>query len=1846
MLKFYIIILFLKFCSFQSIHKTLKLKEETSGKIIEEFSFDYYKLIIPEDIKPSKQNLIITISQDEHIKKFSDPDLYVSKTEEKPSFYSSTWCSSKIGSDIISINSKEVYTNETFYISVYCVKKCDYIIMAFLSKNTEIKDDQMYFFNIDKNNPLSLKIHTKKDYNEFSISFMPNEFKHFKVFISKDPNPSSSNTLNIIQSWIYGYTYGMIKGDDDYCSDCDLYILLTTDYNDVEIILFSEYQNSIIELPSQISIYDYVKEDKSRCYVFDTKSDLKDTIVLTIQLFSGTALLQLNGFLSKVPMNFYDIPYDDTTYEITSEKTIIITESDLIIFQNKAAKQGFINYGRFNFCVLGYSSSSYSLQIASESEITEAQYYNYIMAGKSITGFLPAYNVTSYKVYDFSINSSISVYLNEIEGNTKIYGFFFENYETFDKERLKKLIKDNKIIKSDNTWIGKTIEVSDNNNICHQKIKDSSSLEDERKKFNCLLYIIVYCEGNTNCLFHLDTYQSKTSQLLIPRLSVYNTLPKSETDFYKIISDDIKVEEIIIVLNSISGNANMEVYVYDQEDNDYKFVDSSNNNGDLPDVLSIKTYNKVKTFSIEVNAKTFVTYSLYYYVIRSKGEEISIDDIALNIDTGQIVYDYIDKDIPYKIYSYNVDTESPSDIIIKITRRRGDIKFYVYKEFESIKYENGTFNNYDWESDFDTQLVIQTTDSKYSQKNYYYIVVTRKDSFDFSDFEIENYYISITNQITPLLLFENIQHSTTLSLAYQFQSYYYSINSIEDISFSIYADYGFINVYIDFTEFNLLDLLTKSDFYYMEKETNSIFIKIPKKDLEKNCLKKNKCFLFILITYSGNEMKYGASYMINGKKKQNSITTLVPDQQFKGSIDVKEEQYFMIRELDYSDNKENYILKIKCENGDVEIYAYLIEIDNINVAFFPNQLKYDYKGEETSFGDIIINIPKTDYDKCKNCKLLITLYGIALGYMGNSIFYTIKFSSEVVTRINKEVHVKNFIYSGENHYYRIYMTKEDSNLYISLFNVDGDTDIYVNYGYTIPTNKKYHWFSHEPTHQFINIDKNNPVIVQLGKYNIEGDYTIMITGITNSSYTLVVSGNTNVIPIGSNIPGSCKCLKSETCDFKFDLFDSENEYSLYNNYYYLDPNMKELSYIFTTNFLYGYGNMYAKLYDNQDYTYIDDIRPTNKYFDFSNLEFNKRQFMKIDIDKKDKRIKAESWIYISIACNEDSLLEINTAKLFEFNSHYLDLRRENLFYFPKSTDQNINSMPVLSHYLIYNKNLNFEIYSYKGKGKISVFQNLTKIENGNIVNLEKKLSTYLINLKETHYGTVPYDEKENYYNLYFRIESLEDFGFHIKLNYDQTWTKINIGKANSFKLNDYDFYGYFDLLDEYQEVVLSVMNKKLDEISILYVKYNIFDSSIENLEENEYKIDIPKEGNYDFKGVTNKLLGSITIKIPQLEKSKRENKKVRVLFYLQLQNRLELTEEGTLINILVSPSVNYYKRIETQPKQIYFSSEKTTIKDTTIFDINKANKKDNIIVLEVSACRGQFETQINNKITYYKNPFTEIKSNSYVSKGRKVLTLFNATLDTYYLSVWVSGSNCDMKNSSECLEEGGEYLLYYYSTDYENYRITAFDPNFTFKEISIGKIELILPNLKDKNSNVFNDEINIKNFNIFISDNMKDYENMESLCYLSKMVNNYSNIKYIYNNEKNIFIIEGLNPKKTYYINIEFQNLKTGEKFVFKPILIVLNEQESNKVLIGFIIFIILTLLILSCVYYIKYKNTKEELEYRLTEIRSDFDIKNPNQIKNENKNKDNPMIELGKINKSKMKYTTLDEENEEKLDQ
>ena len=93
--------------------------------------------------------------------------------------------------------------------------------------------------------------------------------------------------------------------------------------------------------------------------------------------------------------------------------------------------------------------------------------------------------------------------------------------------------------------------------------------------------------------------------------------------------------------------------------------------------------------------------------------------------------------------------------------------------------------------------------------------------------------------------------------------------------------------------------------------------------------------------------------------------------------------------------------------------------------------------------------------------------------------------------------------------------------------------------------------------------------------------------------------------------------------------------------------------------------------------------------------------------------------------------------------------------------------------------------------------------------------------------------------------------------------------------------------------------------------------------------------------------------------------------------------------------MNYHQRIETSPLKVYNSNGKLNAKDTTIFDINKHNKSHDVIILELSSCNGELSTIINNQITYYKNPSTEIPVNSKTINRRNVLTLKNANLNIY-----------------------------------------------------------------------------------------------------------------------------------------------------------------------------------------------------------------------------------------------------------
>ena len=1678
-----------------------------------------------------------------------------------------------------------------FYIGIKCEDKCYYILEAYISEleTAEIKDPEkpkpyINLLFLNKTNPKLIKLHIKENFETASIGFIGEELKPFKVYLTNNNEPSSSNSFPIAQTWIYGYNYEINK-EDKICSDCDIYILIASELEkQFSILFYLEYTKSPYLISSFMYNNDTLLNKKSKCYQYYIDKQFDDTIIINIQLYSGLIGLKVTGFIPESKINETDV--NET---ISSQEIIILKPDDLQKFKTEAEEKGYDDFNYIYFCLYSFYNSSYNMIPSKSSEIRDSQEFNTIILGQSVQGFMYKNNITSYKLIDYSMNGKIKATIDTLD-DVKIYGYFSEDGNTiiFNDKILTELMNNNSLVNSYDDWIGTNIEIEDKDNICHKKKYDPLIESDER--IRCILYVIIKCESES-CLYKINTLQTKTSQTLTPRISVYNTLPYGNKDYYQIINTDEVIEQIVVVLNSISGNCNLTVYKV--KNGNEELIGQSEHLGDEPNVIAIKkSEHELKEFKIEISSKNFATYGLYYYLVNPKSAKPNPIDIVYTFSSGEVLNEILDKNTYYKIYAYNLNNKL--DKRIKITSKFSELKFYVFTDFNNIEYdyEQGVIN-YDWESDDYNQLIIFSDEQEGISSKKYYIVVVRKFEDEITNFENEYYYLSVTDEKTHLILYENYLHSNVLSEYFNRQFYWYQINQTDfPISIGIYTNYGKVSVYVSFQEFNDPDEESEK-IYFKETDVSESFLKIKSKDLKNHCSNKKLCNIIILIAYFEKEEEYGTEYFISGKINNNTINFLY-ESGYKGNIELKEKHYFQIDYLDFQ-NFSNFQLLINSEFGEVVVYGKLTKEKSNNESNFPNELNYEYKGDIGLYDNIILSVPKRDYEICENCKLLITVIGTLLEYTGSSITYSINFINEIRT-IAKDEYIKDDLESKQNKYYKFYVSEKDKNIHISLYNVIGDTDIYVNYGNELPTYEKFHWFSQEPTHQFINIDNNDPVLTNLGKKDITGSYIILISCSRDSSYTLLVSGNKNLIPLNSNLPGSCKCNKDEVCNFKYDLFETEYEYEYFKNQIYYDKTKSFINYIITNNFLYGSGNMYAKIIDNFNISDLDSILPTEKNYDFSNIERNKRNSMQVDIYKYDTRIKEESWIFISLKCNEETLVEMNSANIINVKHQVIDLSRSNIFYFPKYNGEAIEDLPHLYHYIFYETKLNYEIYSYKGNANITIFQNYSYVKDGEI----KEESKYTIKDKPLSEGNNIFGFIENstvYDYVYFRIKPISDFSFYVKINYEDKYFPINeFGTIQKKIITPSGLYGYYNFLDEYENTVLTISSENISDIFSVYAKYNLYT--------NEENMEIPSEGNCDFKGTTNKILSSVTLKIPRIKTS--ESQKLRIVFFINMNNP-SFEEFEKKINILVSPTVNYHQRIETSPLKVYNSNGKLNAKDTTIFDINKYNKSHDIIILELSSCNGELSTILNNQITYYKNPSTEIPVNSKTKHGRKVLTLKNANLNTYYLSVWISGIECD-DTMEKCNED---YLLYYYTMDNKTYKDISFnDSKIQIQEINNTCAKVILPNLKNAILDEKIEDIGIKNFVIFISENENDYGKMESLCYLSKFENKINYTYEFLSNEK-AFIINGLNSGKIYYINVQYKS-SSGAILVFTPYFIILKNPGVSPILIVVVCLIFLIVLAVAFYFYKKYYATKQELDYKMAEIKSGFELKDKSKLREE----------------------------------
>ena len=228
--------------------------------------------------------------------------------------------------------------------------------------------------------------------------------------------------------------------------------------------------------------------------------------------------------------------------------------------------------------------------------------------------------------------------------------------------------------------------------------------------------------------------------------------------------------------------------------------------------------------------------------------------------------------------------------------------------------------------------------------------------------------------------------------------------------------------------------------------------------------------------------------------------------------------------------------------------------------------------------------------------------------------------------------------------------------------------MYINYGNNLPSFNNYIWRSSQSQMDSIFIDKNDNFFVDNKKTSLEGLYTIMIYGYTNSTYTLTVSqGQHKIIQLVPGTPSICKVdaeNKEKLCYFRVENFANskkvlEEDAGGLSNIIQKSTQVvdKDVHIVFSTKFLYGDGHMYVRLFKKTETEINLEDFPNEKRYDFSNeilfrnFKNSKRNFLKVDINKDNENLSAYSMLLLTVKCTDICLFEMNSAKI-EYETNF------------------------------------------------------------------------------------------------------------------------------------------------------------------------------------------------------------------------------------------------------------------------------------------------------------------------------------------------------------------------------------------------------------------------------------------------------------------------------------------------------------------------------------------------------------------------------------------------------------------
>jgi hypothetical protein len=395
----------------------------------------------------------------------------------------------------------------------------------------------------------------------------------------------------------------------------------------------------------------------------------------------------------------------------------------------------------------------------------------------------------------------------------------------------------------------------------------------------------------------------------------------------------------------------------------------------------------------------------------------------------------------------------------------------------------------------------------------------------------------------------------------------------------------------------------------------------------------------------------------------------------------------------------------------------------------------------------------------------------------------------------------------------------------------------------------------------------------------------------------------------------------------------------------------------------------------------------------------------------------------------------------------------------------------------------------------------------------------------------------------------------------------------------------------------------------------------------------PSDNNYDVKGKTLSFYPTLSLRIKNIPKEfYQQGKKVITMIYIQADNDITFNDK---LNMIAYPNVDHYERITPVPNKYIYSSLSSNDVDETVFSFKQQDINDNLLVIEVSSCRGNLGYSLTDstsqRVNYLENYSEE--------KGKKVIMAYISKNIEYYLSVYGLKEDEMLFRDSEIIYEGVEFLLFYYTTSTQEYSQINFDSKLSYNIKEPGHIILHLPNLETVNAQNGKNKVDDLTVKAIITTDKNEYDYMNSICYLTKKYEFieqqklYRNFTITTDKNNNQIEIQNLDRNQDYYINVLITNKKTGQIFALDPLqlkprkIIEVDHLPSTILMIAIVVLLVVIIYI-----YRKYRVTKALVNYESNDIRNMGTIpKSITELK---------MMQEEKNKKAKEKYNSLTEDS------